>query len=86
MPLTPLAMLRSLLTGGFSRYMQALRQPDAVTGMEQAYEASNAQVEADARLTAEEAAKMLGLSERDGKQTANERALLSKLRELDVAQ
>jgi hypothetical protein len=63
-----------------------VREAGWVEGMEQRYAAINAEAEEDARLTAMEMAAMLGLSEADGKRTANEEALLAELRKLEAEQ
>jgi hypothetical protein len=83
---TPLSVLKSLLSGGFAAYKARLSQPGWVEALEKRYDEVNAGAEADARLTAAEAAALLGLSEADGKLTVNEQALLAELRKLEAEQ
>jgi hypothetical protein len=85
-PVGPLGVLANVFEGGLAGYAAHVREPGWVDGMEQRYEAINAEAAEDAQLTAMEMASMLSLSEADGKLTANEQALLSELRKLEAEQ
>jgi len=84
--MTPLTMLQNLMGGSFDRYRRDIREPSDVEALEQHYEMLNEETEADARLTADEAARLIGLSDMDGRRTANEEALLIALRQLEAEQ
>jgi hypothetical protein len=85
-PVTPMSVLQSIFKGGLAGYASRTQEPGWVEGMEERYEAANAETEADAHFTAAEAARMLGLADGDGKRTANEAALLQALEELEARQ
>jgi hypothetical protein len=84
--MTPLSMLQGLMGGGFGRFKRDIQEPGDVGAVEQHYAAINFETDDDARLTADEAASLIGLSDRDGKRTANEEALLAALRALEAEQ
>lgn len=83
---TPMSVIKSIFGGGLSGYKDRVSEPGWAEGVEERYEVANAETEADARFTAAEAAKMLGLADRDGRHTANEQALLAALRQLEAEQ
>jgi hypothetical protein len=73
------SILSRFTEGGVQGFVAKLREPGYYEGVEDRYAAANAAAEADAELTADEVAKMLGMSDDDGKRTTNERALLAAL-------
>ena len=83
---TPISVIRDIIKGGFSGFGARVREAGWVDGMEDRYEAINAEAEEDAKLTAMEMASMLGMVDLDGKRTANETALIEELRKLEAEQ
>jgi hypothetical protein len=73
------SILSRFTEGGLQGFVAKLREPGYYEGVENRYAEANASAEADAVLTPDEVAKMLGMSDDDGKRTANERALLAAL-------
>jgi hypothetical protein len=78
----PLLNLRSIFSGGFMGYLSALKQSSMNDGIEEYYEGANAKTKQDADLTATERAWASSETRKDGKQTANEAALLAALGEI----
>lgn len=77
------AFWSSIFRGGFTAFREKLNYRE-VDATEAHYEAVNAEYEEDARLTLVELAWAVGLSKEDGKQTANEVALLAALNEFEA--
>lgn len=75
--------MASAFDGGLGAWWKKVRSPGDVDRLEAHYEAQNAAVEADARLTLEEIAWAVGMTREDRKRTANEEALLAELRKLE---
>jgi hypothetical protein len=73
------SILSRFTEGGLQGFVTKLREPGYYEGVENRYAEANAAAEADAVLTPDEVAKMLGMSDDDGKRTTNERALLAAL-------
>ncbi|UPT63107.1 MAG: hypothetical protein M0D54_00575 [Hyphomonadaceae bacterium JAD_PAG50586_4] len=76
--------LATMFDGGLKGFMSRSGAPDDVTRLEQRYEAVAAEMQQDEVLTLAEIAWAVGMSREDGKRTANETALLAKLRELEA--
>lgn len=76
--------LLTMFDGGLKGFMGRLSAPDDVTRLEQRYAAMVAEMQEDERLTLAEIAWAVGMTREDGKRTANETALLAKLRELEA--
>lgn len=85
-PVTAASLLSRFTEGGVSGFFAKLREPGFYQGVEDRYAEANVAAETDARFTAVEAAAMLGLSDEDGKRTANETALLTALAKLEAEQ
>lgn len=78
-------VFESFTQGGFAGFWSRLTSPDFAARMETRYGEINVEAEADAKLTADEAAMMLGLAEKDGALTPNEQALMAALREMEAS-
>ena len=76
--------LATMFDGGLKGFMSRLGAADDATRLEQRYEAVVAEMQEDEVLTLAEIAWAVGMSREDGKRTANETALLAKLRELEA--
>jgi hypothetical protein len=76
--------LATMFDGGLKGFMSRLGAPDDVTRLEQRYEAVVAEMQQDEVLTLAEIAWAVGMAREDGKRTANETALLAKLREFEA--
>jgi hypothetical protein len=74
----------TMFDGGLKGFWSRVTSPDDVTRMEERYEAVVAEMREDERLTLAEIAWAVGMSREDGKRTANESALLAKLREIEA--
>lgn len=74
----------TMFEGGLKGFWSRVTSPDDVTRMEQRYEAVVAEMREDERLTLAEIAWAVGTAREDGKRTANETALLAKLREIEA--
>ena len=79
---TPVSNLWRIFSGGWSGYLAQVRSPNMVDALERDYEALNASAEEDAKLTLQERAWAVGMSNADGKLTANEKALLAQLEKI----
>jgi len=67
-----------------SGWKDKVRSPDEVDGWEGHYVVANDAAETDAKLTLAEAAWAVGMTREDGKLTANEKALLAEIREIEA--
>jgi hypothetical protein len=85
-PMTLRSLVGSIMSGGLKGYRERIRLPDEVTAMENHYAQVVADMEEDAMLTAAEAAAIIGIADRDGRRTANERALLDELEKIEAEQ
>lgn len=74
----------TMFEGGLKGFWSRVTTPDDVTRMEARYEAIVAEMREDERLTLAEIAWAVGMTREDGKRTANESALLAKLREIEA--
>lgn len=74
----------TMFDGGLKGFWSRVTAADDVTRMEERYEAVVAEMREDERLTLAEIAWAVGMSREDGKRTANETALLTKLREIEA--
>ncbi len=81
---TPLSNLWSIFAGGWSGYRDAVRSPSMVDALEADYEALNANAAEDSNLTLQERAWAVGMTQEDGKLTANEKALLAQLEKIEA--
>ncbi len=79
---TPVSNLWRIFSGGWSGYVSAIRSPNMVDALEEDYEALNANAEEDVQLTLQERAWAVGMTEDDGKLTANEKVLLAQLEKI----
>lgn len=82
---TPMSNLSRVFSGGLKGYLQHVREPGMLDGLEEGYEALNANVDEDAQLMLQERAWAVGMTKEDGKLTANEKALLAKLQKASAA-
>lgn len=80
----PLSNILAMLSGGWKNFAANATRMSDVDQFETHYEAANSNTEEDAELTPVERAWALGMTREDGKQTANEAALLDALSQLEA--
>lgn len=81
-----LASLKGVFQGGLKTYRAKVHQDGLVERWEGHYVVANNDAEADAELTLSEIAWTVGMTQEDGKRTANEEALLAEIRKLETEQ
>ena len=79
----PVSNLAHIFSGGLKGYIEHVREPGMSEALEEDYAALNANSEEDAQLTPQERAWALGMSQQDGKLSANERALMAELQKIE---
>lgn len=79
-------MLRSIFAGGLSGYKAKIQQAGATERWEGHYEVANDDAATDEQLTLSEIAWTVGMTKQDGKLTANERELMSKIRQIEAGE
>ena len=77
------AMLSSIFSGGLNAYKAKIHEDGGVERWEGHYEVANDDAATDAKLTLEEIAWTVGMTKEDGKLTANEKALIAEIREIE---
>ena len=83
--INPWKRLSQMFDGGLKGYVTRARELGELDQLETYYEAVNANADEDAQLTLTERAWAVGMTQEDGKLTANEKVLLAELEKVQNA-